>query len=118
MNIAKSKVYVKIDERSLVTQCAGGYTTPKDLSGWVQIDEGIGDKYNLCQSHYFEEGLYTFDGIPRYKLVDGAPIRRTEEEIQVDRDALPKPEDPNKRIEEMQKELAAITAAISRGTAL
>lgn len=80
-----SKVYVLTDETSRILRCEGGYTTPSDLTGWAQIDEGTGDKYNLCQNHYFEGGLYTHDGIPRYKLVDGQPVERTEEEIAADR---------------------------------
>ncbi len=83
-----SKVYVLTDDQSRIIRCEGGYTTPADLSGWVQIDEGTGDKYNLCQSHYFDGGLYTADGIPRYKLVDGAPVLRSEEEIEADRAAI------------------------------
>lgn len=88
MDIIKSKVYVKADAEGRIIRCEGGYTTPADLSGWAKIDEGTGDKYNLCQSHYFADGLYTPDGIPRYKLVDGKPGKRTEEEIQADRDAI------------------------------
>lgn len=87
-----SKVYVLTDTQARILRCEGGYTTPADLTGWVQIDEGMGDRYNLCQSHYFEDGLYTPDGILRYKLVDGEAIERTEEEIEADRDAIPKPE--------------------------
>ena len=85
----KSKVYVQINSQNLILRCEGGYTTPEDLTGWIQIDEGIGDRYSLCQSHYFEDGLYTEDGIPRYQLVDGAPVLRTEDEIQADRAAMP-----------------------------
>lgn len=86
----KSKVYVQINSQNLILRCEGGYTTPEDLTGWIQIDEGIGDRYSLCQSHYFEDGLYTEDGIPHYQLVDGAPLLRTEEEIQADcQDPLP-----------------------------
>lgn len=85
MEDQKSKVYVQTDEQSRILRCEGGYTTPADLTGWVQIDEGTGDRYNLCQSHYFPDGLYTSDGIPRYKLVDGQPVERSEEEIEVDR---------------------------------
>lgn len=84
-----SKVYVKADEFGLIVTCNGGYTTPSNLDGWTQIDEGTGDRYNLCQSHYFQNGLYTEDGIPCYKLVDGKPVKRTAEEIQADRDTLP-----------------------------
>lgn len=54
-----------------------------------KIDEGIEYKYHHAQGNYFEGGLYTDDGIPRYKLVDGQPVERTEEEIRADRDALP-----------------------------
>lgn len=59
--------------------------------GWgVLVDESVGDRYHHAQGNYFEGGLYTDDGIPRYKLVDGAPVLRTEEEIQADRpDPLP-----------------------------
>ena len=81
----KSKVYVMVDEGGRVTRCEGGLTTPADLTGWIQIDEGTGDRYNLCQSNYFDGGLCTTDGIPRYKLADGAPLERTQEEIDADR---------------------------------
>lgn len=92
MEGATSKVYVLTDEQNRIARCEGGYTTPADLTGWVQIDEGTGDRYNLCQSHYFDGGLYTKDGIPRYKLKDGAAMERTEEEIAADQAALPEPE--------------------------
>lgn len=92
MNETTSKVYVQMDEQNRILRCDGGYTTPADLTGWVQIDEGTGDKYNLCQSHYFEGGLYTMDGIPRYKLQDGQAQARSEEEISADRAARPEPE--------------------------
>lgn len=87
MNENTSKVYVQMDDQSRITRCEGGFTTPADLTGWVQIDEGTGDKYNLCQSHYFD-GLYTADGIPRYALADGAPVLRSDEEIEADRAAI------------------------------
>lgn len=81
-----------MDGQGRIIRCEGGYTTPSDLAGWVQIDEGTGDKYNLCQSNYFPGGIYTADGIPRYNLVDGQAVERTEEEIAADRAALPAPE--------------------------
>lgn len=87
----KSKVYVLTDENGRITRIEGGYTTPEDLTGWVQIDEGTGDRYNLCQTHYFPDSIYTQDGVPRYKLRDGKAVERTEEEIAADRAALPAP---------------------------
>lgn len=87
----KSKVYVQTDDQGRITRCEGGYTTPADLTGWTQIDEGMGDRYNLCQSNYFHGGLYTEDGITRYKLVDGQAVERTEEEIAADVAAIVQP---------------------------
>lgn len=88
MDEITSKVYIKTDTTGRILRCEGGYTTPNDLTGWVQIDEGTGDRYNLCQSHYFDGGLYTDDGIPRYALADGAPVLRSDEEIEADRAAI------------------------------
>ena len=91
MEETKSKVYVYTDEKSCITRCEGGYTIGniKNFEGWTLIDEGNGDRYNLCQSHYFEGGLYTEeDGIPRYKLADGKAQERTEDEIAADRSAI------------------------------
>ena len=85
MDLYTSKVYVQPDEQGRIIHIDGGYTTPTDLTGWVQIDEGEGDRYNLCQSNYLDGGAYTIDGIPRYKLVDRQAVERTEEEIAADR---------------------------------
>lgn len=90
MDETTSKVYVLADDRGRIIRCEGGYTTSNitDPENWVQIDEGTSDRYNLCQSHYFPGGLYTEDGMPRYKLQDGQPVERTEEEIQQDLEIL------------------------------
>lgn len=91
IEMPKSKVYALADEQGSVTRIEGGYTMGNiaDLSEWVYLDEGYGDRYNLCQSHYAEGGLYTMDGIPRYKLVDGVLTLRTEDELAADRAAQP-----------------------------
>ena len=87
----KSKVYIQTDADGLILRCDGGYTTPADLTGWLEIDEGTGDRYNLCQSHYFDGGLYTMDSTPRYRWDGTQAVERTEEELEADRTALPKP---------------------------
>ena len=81
----KSKVYIQTDTEGRILRCDGGYTTPADLTDWTEIDEGTGDRYNLCQSHYFPGGLYTMDGIPRYRWDGSAAVLRTEEELEADR---------------------------------
>lgn len=80
-----SKVYVKTDEQNCIVGLDGGYTTPADLAGWTQIDEGYGDKYNLCQSNYLPKPLYAEGGFPQYKLVDGKVVERSAEELEADR---------------------------------
>ena len=89
---SKSKVYIQTDTDGRILRCEGGYTTPADLTGWLEIDEGTGDRYNLGQSHYFAGGLYTMDGIPRYKWDGSAAVLRTDEELEADRAAIPDPE--------------------------
>ena len=88
----KSKVYIQTDAEGCILRCEGGYTTPADLTDWTYIDEGTGDRYNLCQGNYFCGGLYTMDGIPRYRWDGTQAVERTEEELEADRTALPKPE--------------------------
>lgn len=87
----KSKVYIKTDAEGRILRCEGGYTTPADLTDWTYIDEGYGDKYGLAQSHYFDGGLYTMDGIPRYRWDGTQAALRTEEELEADRAAIPAP---------------------------
>ena len=102
----KIKVYIQTDNEGRILRCDGGYTTPADLTGWIEIDEGTGDKYNLCQSHYFDGGLYTVDGIPRYRWDGSAAVLRTEEELEADRAAIPDPK-PSKTVEDRLTALEA-----------
>ena len=88
MEELQSKVYIQTDTEGRILRCDGGYTTPADLSGWLEIDGGNGDRYNLCQSHYFDGGLYTMGGIPRYIWDGSAAVLRTDEELEADRAAI------------------------------
>ena len=98
MDELQSKVYIQTDADGRILRCDGGYTTPADLSGWLEIDEGNGDRYNLCQSHYFDGGLYTMDGIPRYHWDGEKAALRSDEELEADRTAIHDPE-PSATIE-------------------
>ena len=94
MGELQSKVYIKTDTEGRILRCEGGYTMSNidDVSKWTYIDEGYGDRFSLAQSHYLDGGLYTMQGIPRYKYEDGACVLRSEAELAADRDALPKPQ--------------------------
>ena len=86
----KSKVYIQTDSDGRILRCEGEYTLPSDLTDWILIEEGQPcDRLNLAQSHYFDGGLYTMDGIPRYKWDGTQAVLRTEEELEADRAARP-----------------------------
>lgn len=111
-----SKVYVLPDERSRILRCEGGYTMSniEDISQWVFIDEGEGDRFNLCQSNYFSKPLYDEHVIPVYKLNElNKPVERTAEEIAEDVAALPPiPPSPQERIAELEAENYDLKVAI------
>lgn len=116
MQTPKSRVYVLCDSESRVLRLEGEYSLPADLTGWIKIDEGYGDRFSLAQSHYLAKPLY--DGaVPRYKLVDGKVVERTAEEIEADKAKLPKPVIPktNAELEQENKLLKAqLNAATER----
>lgn len=89
MEMQKSKVYALPDSYGYITRIDGGYTIGNitDPEKWVLIDEGNGDKYNLCQNNYLPQPLRTCGGAWRYKLVDGKPVECTAEEITAQEEA-------------------------------
>lgn len=112
----KSRVYILLDEKERIVRVEGEYSLPSDLTGWVQIDEGYGDRFSLAQSHYLDGGLYTHDGLLRWKYEDGACVLRSEAELAADRDALPKPK-PSQldRVEEQATYTAMMTDTMMEG---
>ena len=90
MEMQASKVYVLPDSNGYITRIEGGYTicNIKDFTSWVLIDEGYGDKYNLCQGNYFPQPIITDGGAYRYKLVEGKPVECTAEEIAAQEEAI------------------------------
>ena len=104
----KYKVFVQMDEQNRITAINSSAFVPAEWG--IEIDQGTGDRYHHAQGNYFDQPIYTEDGIPRYKLQGGKVVERTEEEIQADREALPKPE-PAPTVEELQAKIAALTTS-------
>ena len=103
-------VYVRTDEQSRILE-ANSSAFLTDTTGWTAIDEGLGDKYHHAQGNYFDGGLYTNDGIPRYALAAGAPVLRSDEEIDADR----QPNIADLRAAKTAAMSAACNAAITAG---
>ena len=102
------KVFVQMDEQNRITAVNSSAFVSTEWG--TEIDRGTGDRYHHAQGNYFDQPLYTEDGIPRYKLQDGKAVERTEEEIQADREALPTPE-PAPTVEELQAKITALTTS-------
>ena len=80
-------VYVKTNSSDhIVAVNSSEFLT--DLTGWIKIDEGYGDRYHHAQGNYFPQPIYTMGGAYRYKLVDGKPVECTPEEIAEQEEAL------------------------------
>ena len=76
-------VYVKPDESGRITAInSSAFLT--DTDGWVKIDHGVSDKFHHAQGNYFPKSIMDERGIYRYKLVDGKPVERTQEEMDAD----------------------------------
>lgn len=77
----KYKVYVKLDENNCIAVVESDLTL-KDTTGYVQIDEGIGDKYSHAQGNYFprDKPLRDSQGRCNYKYVNNEVVELTDEE--------------------------------------
>ena len=100
-------VYIKTDEEGRIIAVTSSAFLDDEI-GWIEIDSGAGDKYHHAQGNYLDKPICTDDGIYQYKLVDGAVVERTAEEIAADLAAQPAPgPTPDERIVELEDELAA-----------
>ena len=104
-------VYVKVDESNRITAINSSEFLA-DVTGWTEIDSGYGDKHHHAQGNYFPQPIMDERGICRYKLVNGRPVERTQEEM--DADYVPpevKPTDAE-RILQLESEKKLLTAQV------
>lgn len=67
------KVYVKTNANNEIIKI-GSSMFIKDLTDWIEIDEGFGDKYVHAQSQYFDKPLMNEDRTYNYKYEYGRII--------------------------------------------
>lgn len=82
------KVYIKIDSAGKITDVNSNIFL-SDVTDWIEIDEGTGDKYAHAQGNYFEKPLTDDNGIYRYKYLGGAVYEKTEAEIEAEIAKIP-----------------------------
>lgn len=107
-------VYAKINTVGIITAINSSEFISGD--GWTEIDRGEGDRFHHAQGNYLERGLTGADGIYNYKLVDGVPVLRSDEEKAPERARLA----AALEIVELKQKLAEtdyISAKIAEGAA-
>lgn len=97
------KIYVKLNASDMIVGVDSDVFLP-DATGWAKIDEGDGDRFMHAQGNYLPKPLMDEQGRYRYKLVDGAVVERTQEELAADALPAPMPTDAER--------LAAVEAAV------
>lgn len=83
-------VLVRTDEQNRIIEINSSAFVA-DAEGWVQIDEGDGDRYHHAQGNYLPMPLTDDRGVYRYKLADGHAVERTQAEMDGDYTARPVP---------------------------
>ena len=103
-------VLIKVDSESRITEIDSSAFLV-DTTGWVQIDEGTGDRYHHAQGNYFPKPKYDERGIPRYAHVpDGSPAWRERTQEEMDADYVPP--QPVKTVDELAAENDLLRAQV------
>ena len=76
-------VYVRTDGEGRILDI-GSDAFLRSVDGWTAIDSGCGDRYRHAQGNYLPGPLRDVYGVCRYKLVEGKPEERTQEEMDAD----------------------------------
>lgn len=115
MDDIKYTVYAKTDENGIITAIHSSAFL-SDVTDWMEIDEGEGDKYLHAQNNYLPDRLMDENGVFNYKLTDGKPELRTTEEKAPELERIAAAQE----ISELKSKLAAtdyIAAKIAEGAA-
>lgn len=79
-------IYIKTNSDGYITT-VNSSAFLEDITDWIEIDNGFGDKYHHAQGNYFAKPVMTFGGAYCYKLIDGEVVECTAEEIKAQEEA-------------------------------
>lgn len=99
--------YIVTDENNrIVNGWSDGPHSERDTSAAVLLTDKGGYQFRLFSDGEENPTLFDWDGmIPLYKYEDGEVVRRTEEEIEADRAALPVPEETPSAEEQLRADV-------------
>lgn len=104
-------VYVQVNEGScVVAVSSSAFLTQTD--GWVEVERGTGDRFHHAQGNYLPQSLYTDEGVPRYKLLEGGIVERTLEELEADLAGMVEPVTPLEQLRADVDFLAALQGVV------
>lgn len=104
-------VYVQVNEGDcVVAVTSSAFLTQTE--GWVEVDRGPGDQYHHAQGNYLPKPLYTQEGVPCYKLENGAVVERSQEELAADLAGLVEPVTPLEQLRADVDFLAALQGVV------
>ena len=69
------KVYIKVNEQHEITDVASSVFLD-DTTGWIEIDEGSGDKYVHAQNNYLEKPVMDIEGNYNYLYINNKIYER------------------------------------------
>ena len=101
-----TKVYIKINESNIIV-AINSQIFLKDLTEWIEIDEGKGDKYAHAQNNYLAKGLVDEHKRYNYKYIDGTVVEIPEDEKPEIKPAQPEP-NTEARLQAVEEELNAL----------
>ena len=105
------RVYIKIDSENRVTAVKSEIFI-SDTSGWVEIDNGYGDRFTHAQGNYLPKPITDENGVYRYKFENGAVCERSADEMAAD---LPVPEPTPPTNAELAAAIAELAEVICGG---
>lgn len=82
------RVYIKIDSENRII-AVNSEIFISNNSGWVEIDNGNGDRFTHAQGNYLPMPLTDENGVFRYKFENGGIAERSADEMSAD---IPTPE--------------------------
>ena len=111
-----NKHYITVDDRGRITDgwSDGPHRDDKNTEGAICINDKGGYQFRLFPDGEENPLLFTMDGIPLYKYVDGAVKKRGEAEIEADRAMIPPP--PPSELEKLRADVDFI--AVMQGVDL
>ena len=69
------KVYIRINTNNEIIDINSEIFI-QDLTNWIEIDSGFGDKYAHAQSQYFDKPLIDDEGKWNYKYINGKIVEK------------------------------------------